>query len=286
MPTKPGAGGKPQAYGKGGKYTKSGGRAKFAPTNGANPEPRAEQRLAQMKSYWGAIEVDNMASRMGEGLRMSMDGAKAPRIRVSYDVLEKVIADGRFKTQHETGKSNGMFDPSKRDEHEAKMFSTDQPRPIYGYVNPRSIADTYRSQGQYGEIAVVLKPEVAARTTVTYGDSLDITDVPAPIPFTHVEKAPATRLLAAATGVGYSSRPSYVEAQIHDGVSVADIDYIEVPTEMRSYSKDYSIPPTTVTAETLQAKYPDLDIRVLDGDVYDEQSYGLLSVETLAARVL
>lgn len=281
MPTKPGAGGKPQPYGKGGKYTKNGGSGSWDPPNGANPHVRVEDRK-MLLARQGYTQRDLEVS--GEGLRMAMDGAESPRIRVGYHVLGKVIEDGRFKTQHDTGTSNGMLSPTVRDKHEADMFEVERSRPIYGYVKTRSVGDTYNSQGQYGEIAVVLKPEVNSRTTVTYGDSLTPGDAPAPMPFNQVADGDTVRLAMAATALAHG-RPSYVEAQIHGPVTLDDIAYVEVPPVISVWDdrkREYKIH----YAKTIQAKYPQLEFRVLDDETAATHHFAALSVETLAARVL
>lgn len=280
MPTKVGAGGKPQSYGKGGLYAAA--PAEFAPKNGANPEIRAAKR---MEGYQDPYDTN----RTADAMRITIGPDPQIRIRVGPEVFDRILADGRFKTQHETQTSGGMFSPGTRDAHEARMFGAEQTRPIYGYVVPQRPEHVYHNgQGQYGEVAVVLKPEIRDRTTVTWGDSLDTIDPPAPVPANHVQTATNERLAAASTTRGY--RPSYIEAQIHDGVSVDDIDYIVVPKEI-GYWNPSKVGYEYVSIDNLRKKYPGLKVvqamTIEDEDGYEiTEPYTILSVETLAARVL
>ncbi len=164
------------------------------------------------------------------------------------------------------------------------MFAVEGTRPIYGYVMTRSAGDTGNRQGQYGEVSVVLKPEVSARTTVTHGDSFDTYDPPAPVPFNDVERASAERLAMAASGLGYG-KPSYVEAQIHGGVTLDDIDYIEVPAKFTTWNVEKG-QYDTVTVASMQKMFPGLDVRAVDNDRAEYAHFTVLAIEALAARVL
>ncbi len=96
-------------------------------------------------------------------------------VAVPEKVLPNIIDDGRFKTQFETGRSRGMFDPEVRAREEAKMFGLplDLPpemRPVYGHIADRDA--THHAMG-YGDWNAVLKPEVKDRSTFYFGDSLE-----------------------------------------------------------------------------------------------------------------
>lgn len=151
--------------------------------------------------------------------------------RVSEDVLLSILADGRFKTQHETGTSNGMLDPTRRDEREAQMFGVPMTRPFYGYVlHPNAEGERPTYQSSYGEVAVVFNDDVRMRTTITGGDSLTRAAT-APLPVNEIAGASDERIRAAFTEGGGdfygSSAFTYIEAQIHGPLTVADIDHVE-----------------------------------------------------------
>lgn len=123
------------------------------------------------------------------------------------DVLDKVLNDsGRYKSQFETSKSNGCFDPSYRAQAEMRMFGFNEPsgfdhssiyrgegipeeavknnnenRPIYGYfsdsefgaINDEGTIPPYNSVCQYGEVNVKIKKNRAMqKATLTFQDSL------------------------------------------------------------------------------------------------------------------
>ena len=110
-------------------------------------------------------------------------------VRVGESTLEKIFdEDGMFKSQFETGYSEGEFDPSFRKAVESRLFGipTDidvQDRPVYGMAFPKlddpDLAD-YVSDGpgsQYGLedgiVAIFDKEKVKDSLTYTLGDSLD-----------------------------------------------------------------------------------------------------------------
>ncbi len=180
-------------------------------------------------------------------------------VRVTPGNLAKILEDGRFKSQFESGKSKGNNDNILRANVEAKWFGLDpnvfespEKRPIYGYVmvdgvRPAGIggADIFApatdALSQYGNIQVVLKDDVRSRTTAMFGDSLNNSHQGLPSPvnqpswqsFTPAWKSMVTRGLTG-TDRDVDSADfrygNYAEAQIHDGVSVDDIEEIVFPT--------------------------------------------------------
>jgi hypothetical protein len=89
---------------------------------------------------------------------------------------------------------------------------------------------------QYGEIRFVLKPEVRSRTTVTIGDSLRAgmlaDNLTNPTPNL---KNMGLYKQGAPDHTGGLPIARYVEAQIHGGVKVADIERIYAPSNMVDY---------------------------------------------------
>ena len=107
-------------------------------------------------------------------------------------------------------------------------------RPIYGYLSGTSEATT----AQYGDVVLELKPAVRARTTFTFGDSLDVTGRGMR---PEVAGEPLTRPTALAAQVGTDplsigsladlrnpTQPFriYTEAQVHGGVALTDIQEV------------------------------------------------------------
>lgn len=224
---------------------------------------------------------------------MRHDPDLLPRIQIPSDLLISIFADGRFRTQFETGRSGGDFNPRKRQSIEDMLFGAplnldDRDRPVYGFLprptitGPRGpISDLVE---QYGDATVVLRPEVRERTTWTLGDSFMET-YPLPLglnPNDHPEYFVGdTPLWLASTDpyLGYElsdtivkelllgagveelslqygiempekalkdprlGRNGYEEAQIHGGVTLADIAQLRVPIDpetgrIRGYSEE------------------------------------------------
>jgi hypothetical protein len=209
-----------------------------------------ERKYANSKGIDKA-ELDN---RRRQALGQKLAG-KPVAVRVTPTELGKILSDGRFKSQFETGRSKGRKDLDMRARFEAMQFGydvsiPDADRPIYGYVyadEPRPSGVGAKEAGdlstdalsQYGEVQVVLKNSVRDRSTVTVGDSLTWSRSSLPSPL----NAPEPYSLPTAEGgmmhpLGGQdalewdpSGPafkgeSYVESQIHGGLPVSDIDHV------------------------------------------------------------
>ena len=138
-------------------------------------------------------------------------------------LLEKLIADGRFKTQFETNTSNGALSPTVRSGTDVGQFgyhpdTTPEMRPVYGYLTSGGIMDKekFASIKVYGQLQFVLKRDTHARSTYTTSDSLGRGVTPSPMGVPSAE---------ASGQIGYSM---YAEAQIHGGLSLSDVDYVTV----------------------------------------------------------
>ena len=169
--------------------------------------------------------------------RLDEDLAQPVSIRSSMDRALTIVADGRFKTQFETGTSSGLFEPDRREIAEenglgvsAKIPLTD--RPMYGYFGAGE-----PDVKSYGNIEFVLKDSVRARTTYTIGDSLEGFTGQYKVGGSHSADTAAWggNLDAYAKyGVGRTVRsikwPDYIEAQIHGGVSLKDVAKVVIHT--------------------------------------------------------
>jgi hypothetical protein len=185
------------------------------------------------------------------------DPANSPRVRVSDESLIKILKDERFKTVHEVHSSRADLVMAQseyagtRKRYEDDLMGvpptvTKIDRPVYGYIKdsdgPLSVFD----QG-YGDFDVVLKDSVRGRMTVTAGDSLDAKALPVWHDDVVSGNVTPNRLFLAGgnaipnemarvasgqsqprTNAEYASAPQYWEAQIHGGVKLSDIAYVEV----------------------------------------------------------
>lgn len=168
-------------------------------------------------------------------------------VRLEDSGLEKVLDDGRFKTQFETGTSVGGYFPDVRAAYERQAFGLPldldpKLRPVYGYLMVDGPRDTNGPDGvgAYGDIQVVLKPELRLRTTAQVGDSLDQLRYGRPSPVNDPDWmafSPADdefdielmeRFDRDYTSDGFKES-GYIEAQVHGGVTVDDIEEIIFP---------------------------------------------------------
>ena len=105
-------------------------------------------------------------------------------IRFKINDLEKILADGRFKSQFETRTSGGYFNDVLRADMENTAMgygiksTKPKDRPIYGMLfdgkTPSDIkaSDEYMRSGCYGSVVAIFKPEIKRYATVGFGDSL------------------------------------------------------------------------------------------------------------------
>ena len=142
------------------------------------------------------------------------------------DLLPKLIADGRFKTQFETKTSGGALQPEDRTMGDIANFgyhpnTAPEMRPVYGYLTSGGTLDDNKVSmvAQYGNLQFVLKRDTHARSTYTTSDSLYSAAKPSPMGVPSGE---------AGGRVGDPMSTSYSEAQIHGGVSLDDVDYVTV----------------------------------------------------------
>lgn len=188
------------------------------------------------------------------------------KIRTPLSAALMVVEDGRFKSQFETGTSNGTFNPGYRATFERKAFGlpgvprgtptswerryeTQQAllgnaawlheRPIYGYLEGPNIHA--RDAHFYGEVEWVLKPEVKGRATFTARDSLGGMLVPSAVNNpSHLSLSPPwggragedVRDNPTETSLRYPvAVEGYAEAQIHrGGVSLEDVAAVYFPS--------------------------------------------------------
>ncbi|NOK58531.1 MAG: hypothetical protein GFH27_549279n337 [Chloroflexi bacterium AL-W] len=166
------------------------------------------------------------------------------RVRLAH--LESILQDGRFRTLFETGTSGGTTSIPHRNNTEVSAIGFDEARqpvehrPQYGYLSqdPNGLGPQV---AQYGDVTVVLRPEVRERSTFTFGDSLDATQAGT---MTTLTPQPLDTPTYEAFDYNFGGAPyyggnpngvdpltitsldtfdPYVEVQIHGGLQVSDI---------------------------------------------------------------
>lgn len=133
-------------------------------------------------------------------------------------VIESMARDGAYRSQFETGISNGgltAHEGGDRWRWESRLFEgrydagPAHRRPVYGAWNRRS--DPYGGAIRFGSAHVRLRPEVLERCTFCFPDSvLEPTDVGGPELLPH--------LSAMADASGFDDLDECVEAHVHGGV--------------------------------------------------------------------
>lgn len=189
-------------------------------------------------------------------------------IAVDSSILEKLITDGRFKTQFETKTSRGSLVPDMRQATDVAQLGyhpnvAPEMRPVYGYLTTGGTIDKDRLAGvkQYGDLQFVMKRGTHSRSTYTTNDSLQGGYTPSPMGVPSADAAQDKR-----------TPGMYSEAQIHGGVSLEDVDYVVVNVGVpdRSYWQDNKV--SEKEFESISGMLTKVGIRVVpvrDGEVVD-----------------
>lgn len=160
-------------------------------------------------------------------------------IQFRSQLLDSLLDTGRYRTQFETGTTGGTLDKKARTQAEATGIGIPTKidprlRPVYGYVDFG--ADSFHGNvGGYGDITLVMRPEVRARSTVTVGDSLygmkarqvAATPLEAPLPESmDTLIGPLYQYARRGDLRGLINNVDYLEVQIQGGVTVEDIAFV------------------------------------------------------------
>jgi hypothetical protein len=231
------------------------------------------------------VTVDEMKKQVVAKLQPLVDDSHV-WIRVPPRKLATILSDKKFKSLAES-KKMGSAKAVKlaeylpmREQIESRLFMTeeidDEKKPIYGYLSDspdghgRGFSDGRQEVDVYGTMAVKLKPSTRARTSMTVGDSLNMNQpvrVGGRLIPSMMDDVQAESLLGNMGGTlidasGDDNIKSiidatydYVEAQVHGGVSLEDIDEIvfhEPPAEVAIRRLDkLGIPHRTVEREMI-----------------------------------
>lgn len=207
-----------------------GKRGGSAPKSGGVPQNL--KTLKEVKAYlnhtYKPEEIEEAVNRLSNLVK------DCPvTMRVPEDVLIKILDDGKFKNQHETGTSGGLLKPAYRENAERNAFGEGLKEfPIYGYIatNKSSSSDAFTPiTFTYGGVKIIFNDDIKSRTTITANDSLSAF---------YYKQATGSPLLnpnenSLDGDVGNFAgpdRPSayYIEAQIHGGLTVKDIKKVVI----------------------------------------------------------
>jgi hypothetical protein len=151
-------------------------------------------------------------------------------VHAPVEAALKIVKDGRFKTQFETKSSRGLLNTRVRAMAEGNMFGYPDnlppaERPVYGAFTSHRLPGDDVSDF-YGRVQFVLSDEARTRATFTGHDSLNTGLIPSSPFAPNVESTTLQALSGDLQDV--LSTGSYVEAQIHGGVSLADVDEVRI----------------------------------------------------------
>lgn len=187
-------------------------------------------------------------------------------IAVPYEILDKIIADGRLKSQFESRTSRGALHPTARTKVDISQFGyhpnvDPTKRPIYGYLATGGKIDSQMVESiqQYGVMQLVMKKEVQDRTTYTGEDSLGSPQL-----------QPALFGQVSADASRYSF--GYGEVQIHGGVSFEDVDYVAIQVGRSNSDWNYGTDVTEEQFQRVSEAFGSIGVRVVrwaDGQEVD-----------------
>lgn len=189
------------------------------------------------------IDAHAVAQQLASHARVTMN-FHPDRLRPDgLTVAEGLLADGHYRSQFDTRVTNGSptaFRGGSRDGWERALFGDayrdETERPKYGAFNVRAHADG--GSPRFGSCFFVLRPEVIARCTFTWGDSnvgpehfgtIEAFDA---VLAAWLEGAPGgvrESVHAPATGGVGRALDAYIEAQIHGPIALAgDVEALVV----------------------------------------------------------
>lgn len=137
-------------------------------------------------------------------------------------VIESMARDGRYRSQFETGISNGgltAHPDGDRWRWESRLFDgaydsgRSSHRPVYGAWNRNN--DVYGGSPRFGSAYLRIRPGVLDRSTFCFPDSVFE-------PLEVGDSAALLRLGALADSAQHDYLDDYVEAHIHAGLSLAE----------------------------------------------------------------
>jgi hypothetical protein len=220
--------------------------------------PGISSEEADRFAKWNEVVFKSAADDMGmdvaalrEGvdkiLREKVDDADI-FLRAPDGVLEKILDDGRIKSQFEVGGSQGILDIDLRRDMEDWVIGvpgtlSDSQRPVYGYLAQGDPIKNHGGEVGYGRVVFKARKGVRNRTTFTSGDSLDDEEMKAIMRLNDTfadgvnpDKVNMRALLDKNKLLQESVKGDYWEAQIHGGLSLADVEEVFIPHNHKQLS--------------------------------------------------
>lgn len=216
------------------------------------PKDGTAKTVLQAKAEINAKVADPLAhitDKEAEKKAKQIQSQLAEQIARGYEIRKKltqsdltdVLKSGEIKNQFETGRSGGMYNQSRRNRVGQSLYDLPeysslppQEKEKYGYIYypGQDNKKAFRRYG-YGNYEIRFKPHIANRTTITYGDTLDLSyadEGAKPLPLSKGVPQISRRALYRAD---YENDLAslYTEAQISGRITVEDIDAIFIDKE-------------------------------------------------------
>jgi hypothetical protein len=151
----------------------------FVRARAAAARPEARAALASLLAEHAAPPIDALAEQVRRRARIALAFHPDRPLADGRTVVERLLAEGLYRAQFETGISNGSrtaFPGGDRDRWEQTLFggayaagAHPSERPRYGSVDLLRHADG--PSPRFGSCYLVLRPHLHARCTLTWGDS-------------------------------------------------------------------------------------------------------------------
>lgn len=206
----------------------------------------------------GVVDVEALAARVRAEARITLSFHPDRLLADGRTVAERLLDEGRYRNQFETGISNGSrtaFAGGDRDRWEGALFGgayqtvgvRSDERPKYGGLNVMQHPDG--ASPRFGSSYLELRADVGARATLTWGDShegpaiVGTLETIEPLLAAMTDEAAATgsvrgrpelgpeALIAHLGGLSHDRRregppgralDTYIEAQVHGDVDLAE----------------------------------------------------------------
>ena len=227
------------------------------------PEGFDEESWGNLVDGWREGKVNQVEALAERATRQIAEHSDV-YVQVHESTLEELLGDGRFVTifDPEADRAIGEgFGTEHREDYERRTFGINSEwlppdkRPVYGYLwdddrkdgaaipeSALSLGDERAALMNYGHVAIRLKDSVRDRTTFTFGDSFSLEGGVLPTPLVDpgwqshgylggiISRGMVGRNPTKPTdGMGWDNGWSYIEAQVHGGVNIDDIDEIILP---------------------------------------------------------
>ena len=214
-----------------------------------------------------ALPADKEILKQALGLSDSPDGDSylesiawqteqdRPNARVAINMpvrtLPRFLKAGRYESAVE---SNVGTSPNRGISEVRRGYRTEEePDLVYGYLTTKDASEVEKPDVLgYGGVQITLKPDAASRATFIAGDSMDMGASSGRL--RNIDDAlliEETRRLGTQIGADKAFKPKYVEAQIHEGVSLNDIESISVPLDTTELSVADSLQQTVEMLDTM-----------------------------------